>query len=64
MNVAFTSQIEPKIGDDAFCDVEWVNAMYEELEQFEQNEVWNLVPRPEHQSFIGAKWIFKNKFNE
>ena len=37
--------------------------MHEELEQFEQNEVWNLVPRPENQNVIGTKSIFKNKFN-
>ena len=64
LNVAFTSQIEPRKVDDAFLEVEWVNAMHEELEQFERNGVWNLVPRPEHQTVIGTKWIFKNKLNE
>ena len=64
MNVAFTSQIEPRKVDDAFLEVEWVNTMHEELEQFERNEVWNLVPRPDHQNVIGTKWIFKNKLNE
>ena len=44
MNVAFTSQVEPKKVDDTFCEVEWANAMHEEFEQFERNEVWNLVP--------------------
>ena len=64
LNVAFTSQIEPRKIDDAFLDVEWVNAMHEELEQFERNGVWDLVPRPEYQNVIGTKWIFKNKLNE
>ena len=64
MNVAFTSQAEPRKVDDAFLEVEWVNAMHEELEQFERNEVWKLVPRPEHVNVIGTKWIFKNKLNE
>ena len=64
MNVAFTSQVEPRKVDDAFLEVEWVNAMHEELEQFERNEVWKLVPRPEHVNVIGTKWIFKNKLNE
>ena len=63
-NVAFTSQIEPRKVDDAFLEVEWVNAMHEELEQFERNGVWDLVPRPEHQNVIRTKWIFKNKLNE
>ena len=35
MNVAFTSQIEPNKVDDAFYEVEWVNAMHEEFEKFE-----------------------------
>ena len=64
LNVAFTSQIEPRKIEDAFLDIEWVNAMHEELAQFERNGVWELVPRPEHQNVIGTKWIFKNKLNE
>ena len=64
LNVAFTSQIEPRKIDDAFLDVEWVNAMHEKLEQFERNGVWDLVPRPEYQNVIGTEWIFKNKLNE
>ena len=35
--------------------------MQEELEQFERNDVWSLVPRPESTNVIGTKWIFKNK---
>ena len=58
MNVAFTSQVEPRKFDDAFLEVEWVNAMHEELEQFERNEVLKLVPRPAHLNVIETKWIF------
>ena len=64
MNVAFTSQIEPRKVDEALLEAEWVNAMHDELEQFEQNKVWSLVPRPTNQNVIGTKWIFKNKLNE
>ena len=64
MNVAFTSQVEPRKVDDAFLKVKWVNAIHEELEQFERNEVWKQVPRPAHLNVIGTKWIFKNKLNE
>ena len=32
-----------------------MNAMHEELEQFERNEVQNLVPQPEYQRVIGTK---------
>ena len=27
----------------------------QELNQFERNNVWKLVPKPKHQSVIGAK---------
>ena len=34
--------------------------MQEELNQFERNEVWELVPRPSNQSVIGTRWVFRN----
>ena len=39
-------------------------AMQEDLSQFERNNVWELVPKPEHQSIIGTKWVFRNKMDE
>ena len=38
--------------------------MQDELNQFQKNEIWCLVPRPSHQSVIGTKWVFRNKMNE
>ena len=38
--------------------------MHEELYQFVQNDVWELVPRPKGVNVIGTKWIFKNKSDE
>ena len=38
--------------------------MQEELNQFERNEVWELVPRPNDQSVIGTKWVYWNKMDE
>ena len=38
--------------------------MHEELEQFERNCVWELVPRPKHTNVISKKWFFKNKTDE
>ena len=35
-------------------------AMQEELNKFGRNNNWKLVPKPEHQSIIGTKWVFKN----
>ncbi|XP_073304120.1 uncharacterized protein [Primulina huaijiensis] len=46
MHAAFVSQIEPKKIDDALLDTNWIEAMQEELNQFERSKVWHLVPRP------------------
>ncbi|KAK6161465.1 hypothetical protein DH2020_004846 [Rehmannia glutinosa] len=35
--------------------------MQEELNQFEKNDVWELVPCPPSQTIIGTKWVFRNK---
>ncbi|KAH9800792.1 hypothetical protein KPL71_000795 [Citrus sinensis] len=61
---AFISQIEPKSFADGENDESWIMAMQEELNQFERNNVWELVPNPEHQSIIGTKWVFRNKMDE
>ncbi|KAH9791901.1 hypothetical protein KPL71_003915 [Citrus sinensis] len=63
-HAAFISQIEPKSFADAENDEFWIMAMQEELNQFERNKVWELVPKPEHQSIIGTKWVFRNKMDE
>ena len=44
--------------------INWVNAMHEELDQFEGSDVWYLVPQPESKNVIGTKWVFKNKSDE
>ena len=38
--------------------------MHDELLQFQRNDVWTLVPRPEGEHVISTKWIFRNKTNE
>ncbi|CAH9132817.1 unnamed protein product [Cuscuta epithymum] len=58
------SQMEPMNVEEALEDSDWINAMQEELTQFERNQVWELVPRPKHQNVIGTKWVFKNKADE
>ena len=47
--------------DDALLDVDWVNAMHEELNNFTRNQVWELVERPKNHNVIGTKWVFQNK---
>ena len=60
----FISEIEPSNIDEALSDNDWVIAMQEELNQFERNRVWDLVPRPKDHPVIGTKWVFKNKWDE
>ena len=38
--------------------------MQEELNQFESNEVWEVIPRPNNQNVIGTKWVYRNKMDE
>ena len=42
---AFVSITEPTKVDEAFLEPEWIQAMQEELHQFELNNVWELVKR-------------------
>jgi hypothetical protein len=37
--------------------------MQEELNNFNRNEVWNLLPCP-NQNVVGTKWVFCNKQDE
>jgi hypothetical protein len=38
--------------------------MHEELENFERNQVWELVDPPLGCKPIGTKWVWKNKEGE
>jgi hypothetical protein len=55
------SSIEPKKIDEALEDIDWVNAMHEELNNFKRNQVCELVKRPKGHNVIGTKWVFRNK---
>jgi hypothetical protein len=37
--------------------------MQEELNNFNRNEVWSLVPHAK-QNIVGTKWVFHNKQDE
>jgi hypothetical protein len=60
VHFSFVSSIEPKKIDEALKNVDWVNAMHEELNNFKTNQVWELVERPKD-NVIGTKWVFCNK---
>ncbi|GJZ50422.1 retrovirus-related pol polyprotein from transposon TNT 1-94 [Tanacetum coccineum] len=58
------SQIEPKNIKESMADSAWIEAMQEELYQFDRLEVWELVDRPLCKNVINLKWLWKNKRNE
>ncbi|WVZ84389.1 hypothetical protein U9M48_031427 [Paspalum notatum var. saurae] len=61
---AYVASFEPRDVSHALSDPNWVNAMHEELENFERNQVWDLVEPPPNCRPIGTKWVFKNKQGE
>jgi hypothetical protein len=64
LNILFVALFEPRDVRHALSDLSWVNAMHEELENFERNQVWTLVDLPRDVNVIGTKWVFKSKYGE
>jgi hypothetical protein len=60
-NTLFFALFEPRDVGHTLSDSSWVDAMHEELENFERNQVWTLVDSPRDVNIIGTKWVFKNK---
>ncbi|GJU30592.1 retrovirus-related pol polyprotein from transposon TNT 1-94 [Tanacetum coccineum] len=61
---AFFTAVEPKTYKDALTQACWIEATQEELNEFEQLEVWELVPQPDKVMVITLKWIYKVKLDE
>ncbi|GKF97000.1 retrovirus-related pol polyprotein from transposon TNT 1-94, partial [Tanacetum coccineum] len=49
---------------DALTQSCWIEAIQEELNEFERLEVWELIPRPDKVMVITLKWIYKVKLDE
>ena len=47
--------------EEALEDEYWIMSMQAELNQFERNQVWELVPKPNGATVIGTRWVFTNK---
>ncbi|GKB08020.1 retrovirus-related pol polyprotein from transposon TNT 1-94 [Tanacetum coccineum] len=45
-------------------DSAWIEAMQEELHQFDRLQVWELVDKPFGKNVIKLKWLWKNKKDE
>jgi hypothetical protein len=54
-NTLFVALFEPQDVGHALFYSSWVNAMHEELENFERNQVWTLVDPPRDVNVIGTK---------
>ena len=51
----YLSQVEPTKVEESLQDESWVEAMHDELLQFQRNDVWTLVPRSEGEHIIDTK---------
>nr|GEX70448.1 retrovirus-related Pol polyprotein from transposon TNT 1-94 [Tanacetum cinerariifolium] len=66
------SLVDPSGVEEKYHDIEkealkescWIEAMQEELNEFERIEVWELVPRLDRVMIITLKWILKVKLDE
>nr|GFC99109.1 integrase, catalytic region, zinc finger, CCHC-type, peptidase aspartic, catalytic [Tanacetum cinerariifolium] len=52
---AFLTSVETKTYKEALTQACWIEAMQEELNEFERLEVWELVPRPDQVMTITLK---------
>nr|GFA74170.1 hypothetical protein [Tanacetum cinerariifolium] len=60
----FLTFVEPKTYKDALTQSCWIEAMQEELNEFERLKVWKLIPRSDKVMVITLKWIYKVKLDE
>nr|GEY00348.1 hypothetical protein [Tanacetum cinerariifolium] len=58
------STAESKNIKEAMADSAWIEAMQEELHQFDRLQVWELVDKPFGKSIIKLKLLWKNKKDE
>nr|GEU63985.1 hypothetical protein [Tanacetum cinerariifolium] len=57
------STAKPKNIKEAMTDSVWIEAMQDELHQFDRLRVWEIVDKP-FGKFIRLKWLWKNKKDE
>ncbi|GJW03890.1 integrase, catalytic region, zinc finger, CCHC-type containing protein [Tanacetum coccineum] len=61
---AFLTSVEPKKFKQAMTEPSWIDAMQEEIHEFERLQVWELVPCPDKVMLIKLKWFYKVKTDE
>jgi hypothetical protein len=63
-HATFVATFEPKYIGHALYGHNLINSMHEELENFERNQVWELIDPSPGCKPIGTKWVWKNKEGE
>ncbi|GJZ17730.1 retrovirus-related pol polyprotein from transposon TNT 1-94 [Tanacetum coccineum] len=58
------SAAKPKNIKEAMANSAWIEAMQEELHQFDRLQVWELFDKPFGKTIIKLKWLWKNKKDE
>ncbi|GJZ17902.1 retrovirus-related pol polyprotein from transposon TNT 1-94 [Tanacetum coccineum] len=58
------STAEPKNIKEAMAYSVWIEAIHDELHQFDRLQVWELVDKPFGKIVIKLKWLWKNKKDE
>lgn len=61
--VVFVSQIEPIGINKVIVQEHWSSAIQQELNQFERNNILELVPKASANLVIGAQRVFRNKLD-
>ncbi|GJW86872.1 retrovirus-related pol polyprotein from transposon TNT 1-94 [Tanacetum coccineum] len=61
---AFLTSVEPKNFKQVMTGPSWIDAMQEEIHEFERLQVWELVSCPDKVMLIKLKWIYKVKTDE
>ncbi|GKA28576.1 retrovirus-related pol polyprotein from transposon TNT 1-94 [Tanacetum coccineum] len=61
---AFLTSVEPKNFKQAMTEPSWIDAMQEEIHEFERLKSWELVSCPDNVFLIKLKWIYKVKTDE
>jgi hypothetical protein len=60
--VTCITESEPSSYEEAATQQVWREAMVEEYASIMQNDVWEVVPRPDGKSMISSKWLYKIKY--
>nr|GEX38526.1 putative reverse transcriptase, RNA-dependent DNA polymerase, Gag-polypeptide of LTR copia-type [Tanacetum cinerariifolium] len=65
-NYSFVSNLnkghEPSSYEEAVKDINWVNAMNEEMNALYENKTWDITDLPLNRKPIGCKWVYRIKY--